>query len=62
MIAIDTNILVRILVDDQDAAHQCMNARALMAEASRVWGSPMVLFLGHPVSVGFQDSPSVPVI
>jgi predicted nucleic-acid-binding protein len=43
MIAIDTNILVRILVDDEEAAHQCVSARALIAEADGVWVSPMVL-------------------
>jgi predicted nucleic-acid-binding protein len=42
-IAIDTNILVRILVDDQNAEHQCASARALIAEAGSVWVSPTVL-------------------
>ncbi len=43
MIAIDTNILVRILVDDQEAERQCASARALIAKAGSVWVSPMVL-------------------
>lgn len=43
MIAVDTNILVRILVDDDEAEHQCASARTLVVEAGSVWVSPMVL-------------------
>ena len=31
MIAVDTNVLIRILVDDSDAALQMQSARALLA-------------------------------
>src|ERR1035437_4878522 len=37
MIAVDTNVLIRILVDDPDAALQMQSARALLAKAEVVY-------------------------
>lgn len=37
MIALDTNVLVRVLVDDPDAARQCTAARRLVAAADTLW-------------------------
>ncbi|MEY3807820.1 MAG: hypothetical protein RI893_796 [Pseudomonadota bacterium] len=37
MIAIDTNILVRVLVNDPKAEEQCRLARELMAAHGDVW-------------------------
>ncbi len=36
MIALDTNVLLRALVDDDKAAHQCAAARRLVASAATV--------------------------
>ena len=36
MIALDTNVLLRALVDDEEAANQCAAARRLVASASAV--------------------------
>jgi predicted nucleic-acid-binding protein len=33
MIAVDTNVLIRILVDDPSAAHQIQSSRALLAKS-----------------------------
>lgn len=44
MIAIDTNVLVRILVDDPDAPEQCQQARDLVSsEKESVWIAQIVL-------------------
>lgn len=44
MIAIDTNVLVRILVEDPDAPEQCQQARNLVLSASEpVWIAQIVL-------------------
>jgi predicted nucleic-acid-binding protein len=37
MIAIDTNVLVRILVNDKQAEHQCRLARELIAKQDAIW-------------------------
>lgn len=37
MIAIDTNVLVRILVNDKDAEQQCRLARELIAKQDGIW-------------------------
>ncbi len=36
MIAVDANVLVRVLVDDADAGEQCRQARALVQKAKKV--------------------------
>ncbi len=43
MIAIDTNVLVRILVDDSDAEVQCQQARDLIANHGNAWVCRIVL-------------------
>jgi predicted nucleic-acid-binding protein len=43
MIAIDTNILVRVLVNDPKAEEQCRLTRELMAAHSDVWVCKIVL-------------------
>ncbi len=43
MIGIDTNILVRILVDDKEALEQCQKARALIMQHDKVFISTVVL-------------------
>lgn len=43
MIAIDTNVLVRVLVDDPTALQQCEQARALLKAHGSVWISQPVL-------------------
>ncbi len=44
MIAIDTNVLVRILVDDPDAPEQCQQARHLVSlQNEPVWIAQIVL-------------------
>jgi predicted nucleic-acid-binding protein len=43
MIAIDTNVLVRILVDDSDAEEQCQQARDLIANHGNAWVCRIVL-------------------
>lgn len=42
MIALDTNVLVRVLVDDDDSPEQNQQARALVQEAGKVWISQIV--------------------
>ena len=42
MLAVDTNVLVRILIDDPGAARQCAAARKLAAAADRVYVSQVV--------------------
>lgn len=37
MIAIDTNVLVRILVNDKQAEQQCRLARELIAKQNAIW-------------------------
>ena len=37
MIGIDTNVLVRILVDDKGALEQCQKARALIRQHDKVF-------------------------
>ena len=37
MIAVDTNVLVRILVNDKQAEHQCRLARELIAKQDAIW-------------------------
>lgn len=41
-IAVDTNVLIRALVDDDSAPDQCMRARALIEAATRVRISAVV--------------------
>lgn len=43
MIAIDTNVLVRMLVDDPDSQEQCEQARDLIANHSDAWVCRIVL-------------------
>ncbi|MDD1617783.1 MAG: PIN domain-containing protein, partial [Methylococcaceae bacterium] len=43
MIAIDTNVLVRALVDDSDAIEQCQQARDLILQHGDVWVCRIVL-------------------
>lgn len=43
MIAIDTNVLVRVLVDDPTAPHQCEQARILLKAQGSAWISQPVL-------------------
>lgn len=43
MIAIDTNVLVRILVDDPGAEEQCRLARELIARHDTLWVNQIVL-------------------
>lgn len=43
MIAIDTNVLVRILVDDPDAPDQCRQARELLLAHGSAWIVQIVL-------------------
>ncbi len=43
VIAIDTNVLVRVLTDDSSAPEQCELARNLMSEVNSVWVSLVVL-------------------
>jgi len=43
MIAIDTNVLVRVLIDDPSAPEQSELARNVLAEADGVWVSQVVL-------------------
>ena len=43
MIAIDTNILVRVLVDDPSAEEQCRLARELIANHNSLWVNQIVL-------------------
>lgn len=42
MIAVDTNVLLRVLVDDQDAPDQCAAARSLLADVRKVRVSSIV--------------------
>lgn len=37
MIAIDTNVLVRILVNDKQSEQQCRLARELIAKQNAIW-------------------------
>lgn len=37
MLALDTNVLVRILIDDPQAARQCVAARRVVSDAGRVY-------------------------
>jgi len=43
MIAIDTNVLVRVLVDDPGAPEQCRQSRDLLKESAEAWVSEIVL-------------------
>ncbi len=43
MIGIDTNVLVRVLVDDKQAASQCHKARALLRAHNKIFISTIVL-------------------
>ena len=43
MIAIDTNVLVRVLVDDPDAPDQCEQARELLLTHGSAWIAQIVL-------------------
>lgn len=43
MIAIDTNILVRVLINEPTAQEQCQLARNLISKHSDVWVSKIVL-------------------
>lgn len=43
MIAIDTNVLVRVLVDDPSEPTQCELARSLLRTADKAWISQVVL-------------------
>ena len=43
MIALDTNVLVRVLVDDPDAPDQCEQARELLLTHSSAWIAQIVL-------------------
>jgi predicted nucleic-acid-binding protein len=43
MIAIDTNVLVRVLVDDPGAEEQCRLARELIAKHDTLWVNQIVL-------------------
>jgi predicted nucleic-acid-binding protein len=43
MLAIDTNVLVRVLIDDPSAPEQSRLARNLLTEADSVWVSLIVL-------------------
>lgn len=43
MIAIDTNVLVRVLVDDPDAPDQCQQARELLLTHGSAWIAQIVL-------------------
>ncbi len=42
MIAVDTNVLVRVLVDDRQAPAQCRKARAAVAQAGGAYVSQVV--------------------
>lgn len=42
MLAVDTNVLVRVLVDDATAAEQCRVARQAVSEAGEVFVSQVV--------------------
>jgi predicted nucleic-acid-binding protein len=42
MLALDTHVLVRVLVDDPDARHQCQAARKAVSEAGEVAVSQVV--------------------
>ena len=57
MIAVDTNVLIRILVDDPSAAHQIQSARALLAiaelQSAESFESAVTLFNHH--SADFSD-------
>ncbi len=43
MIALDTNVLVRVVVDDPDAPEQCQQARELLLTQGSAWITPIVL-------------------
>ncbi|MDQ5908993.1 MAG: hypothetical protein QG599_1087 [Pseudomonadota bacterium] len=43
MIAIDTNVLVRVVVDDPDAPDQCQQARELLLTQGSAWITQIVL-------------------
>lgn len=43
MIAIDTNVLVRVVVDDPDAPEQCQQARELLLTHGSAWITEIVL-------------------
>lgn len=43
MIGIDTNVLVRVLVDDKEATDQCKQARALLIQYDKIFISTVVL-------------------
>lgn len=43
MIAIDTNVLVRVLINEPKAEHQCRLARELIAEHDAIWVCQVVL-------------------
>ena len=43
MIAIDTNVLIRILIDDPSALEQCETARSFVVQAECLWISQVVL-------------------
>jgi len=60
MIGIDTNILVRILVDDKGAVEQCKKARVLLVQHDKIFISTVVLIetvwvLGRAYSVGKEQ-------
>ncbi|MDP1653805.1 MAG: type II toxin-antitoxin system VapC family toxin [Rhodocyclaceae bacterium] len=42
MLAVDTNVLVRVLVDDAAAPEQCRNARLAVSEAGEVYVAQVV--------------------
>ena len=43
MIGVDTNVLVRVLVDDAQAKEQCRKARALLSSQKMIFVSQVVL-------------------
>lgn len=43
MIGVDTNVLVRVLVDDDKAEEQCQKARALLSNQKKIFVSQVVL-------------------
>jgi len=42
MIGIDTNVLVRVLIDDKNSQQQCENARALLLQHDKIFISTIV--------------------
>ena len=58
MIAVDTNVLLRALVDDKDAPNQCAAAQTLIAGAGKVRVAGIVFMDGGKSRTGTHSTMS----